>query len=144
MKRFGNATLQFFKQSAQPIVPSEAEQLNLLDSLESTLSKLGVSFDGNATYIEKVKLLANFYATNDAARNMFLLKKRELHAEAIHRKTVEEYEAEELAEMREDFFNDRSGFDIKRRAFVRKVDASTLVAEKITVTIGEKQQNYVA
>ena len=44
--------------------------------------------------------------------------------------------------MHQDIFNDRNGFDVKRRAYVRKIDASLLDSE-VSVTIAEEGRNYV-
>lgn len=52
---------------------------------------------------------------------MKLAKKNARMSQYLQYKSIEDYEKEELAEMHKDMFEDRNGFNVRRKAFVRKV-----------------------
>lgn len=109
--KFGNSILNYLKDSAKPLLVQEAVSLNLIDSLSTE----GEDFLG------RVLQFGDELAEDKKRLKGELIKRNEKRKMLFKFKALEEYEKEELSEMRTDIFEDRNGFAGKRRAFVKKL-----------------------
>ena len=122
-RRVGKAMLEYLKSSAEPLITSEAVSMGLIDDLPQQLAKHSLEYSSTtspSSFLDNVKAFASKYRANEAKLAVDLARKREEFAESTKYKSIDEYEAQELAEMHDDMFGDRNGFENKRKSFLRK------------------------
>lgn len=110
-RKFGPAILNHMKESAQPMLVSEAEQLKVLNTLQLREGESffeGVIRKAEELVAEPRELKREIQRLNEQKTMLFRVK------------SLTEFEREELREMQLDILEDRNQFSRRRWEFVRK------------------------
>ncbi|GAA2208241.1 enoyl-CoA hydratase-related protein [Nonomuraea monospora] len=114
-RRVGAEHARRLTQEALPVGAAEAVECGLADK-----ALPGSRLDFERRVLEYAERLAA-----DPGYDRLLAGRRQVREVDERRKPLDAYRAEELAEMSRDMFDDRSGFRLVRREFVRKVKAAS-------------------
>lgn len=109
--KLGNSILNHLKDSARPLLVQEAASLKLIDSLITE----------GEDFLDRVLQFGEELAEDKKRLKGELIKRNEKRKMLFKFKSIDEYEKEELNEMKADIFENRNNFAEKRKAFVKKL-----------------------
>ncbi|KAF0457851.1 hydrogenase maturation protein [Gigaspora margarita] len=111
--------------NANPILAIEAIEIGLFDNIEQQ-----VQINLEQGFIDNVKEFMKAFISDNAKFMKFIKHKQDIRKQDESKKSLDEYEKDELEEMHKDLFENRNNFHEKRWAFVTKSSFTPLTLTK--------------